>query len=148
MNVGNGWQSIDVKRLGDSPRYALTLPGRTVDVLAREAKDGLEVVIDGVAYAVGTSRPRKGRGRPDEDDDGHFEDGKWTLLSPITGSVVEVRVAAGDEVEAGAILMIVEAMKMQNELRSRVAGTVTALKVEKGQRVDTGTVLAEVSAPP
>jgi biotin carboxyl carrier protein len=44
--------------------------------------------------------------------------------------------------------MVVEAMKMQNELRSRVSGTVSAIKVERGQRVETRAVLLEVTAPP
>jgi biotin carboxyl carrier protein len=60
--------------------------------------------------------------------------------------VVDIRVGEGDKVEQGAILMVVEAMKMQNELRSRVAGVIAAIKAEKGQRVETGAVLIEVSA--
>ena len=97
---------------------------------------------------MATARPKKGRGGRQDVDDDHFVDGVWRLHSPITGSVVEVRVAAGDEVEAGAILMVVEAMKMQNELRSRVSGTVSAINVEKGQRVETGAALLVVTAPP
>jgi biotin carboxyl carrier protein len=96
---------------------------------------------------IATARPKRGRGGRQDDDD-HFVDGAWTLHSPITGSVVEVRVAAGDDVEAGAILMVVEAMKMQNELRSRVGGTVSAITVEKGRRVETGSALLVITALP
>ncbi|HEY7269965.1 MAG TPA: acetyl-CoA carboxylase biotin carboxyl carrier protein subunit [Dehalococcoidia bacterium] len=101
-----------------------------------------------MAHEVATARPKKGRGGRQDVDDDHFVDGAWTLHSPITGSVVEVRVSAGDAVEAGAILMVVEAMKMQNELRSRVAGSVSTINVEKGQRVETGAALLRVIAPP
>lgn len=135
-----------MRRLGSSPRFALTLDNRTIDVFVQDSRDGLNVLIEGVIYPIATTRPRKGRGRRDEDEDGHFENGKWTLLSPITGSVVEIRVAVGDRVDQGSILMVVEAMKMQNELRSRVAGTVFAILAEKGQRVETGSPLVEVSA--
>jgi biotin carboxyl carrier protein len=117
-------------------------------VVAESSRDSVTVLIDGVVSEVATVRPRAGRaGRQDVDDD-HFVDGIWTLHSPITGSVVEVRVAVGDAVEAGQILMVVEAMKMQNELRSRVAGTVSAINAEKGKRVETGGVLLVVTAPP
>jgi biotin carboxyl carrier protein len=106
-------------------------------------------LVGSIPYTVDTARPRKGRGATaDEDDDGHFEGGVWSLKSPQTGSVVDIRVAVGDVVEPGMVLMVVEAMKMQNELRSRVAGTVSAIKVERGQRVETRAVLLEVAAPP
>jgi biotin carboxyl carrier protein len=148
VNLGDGWRLVHLQRLGASPRYALTMPDRTLDVLALETETGIEVVIGGTSYSVSTTRPRKGRGGREEEEDGHFANGVWTLRSPITGSVVDIRVAVGDTVEQGAILMVVEAMKMQNELRSRVSGTVASVKVEKGQRVETGAPLIEVSAPP
>ena len=117
-------------------------------MLAQETDTGIEIVIGGIPYSVSTARPRKGRGGREEEEDGHFVNGVWTLRSPITGSVVDIRVAVGDQVEQGAILMVVEAMKMQNELRSRVSGTVAAVRAEKGQRVETGAPLIEVKAPP
>jgi len=139
---------VSLKRLGFSPRFALTLEDRTLDVLAQDSKDGFSVVIGGIAYAVGTVKPRRGRTKQDEDNGGRFDNGKWILLSPIAGSVVEIRVALGDKVEQGAILMLVEAMKMQNELRAGAAGTVAAIRVAKGQRVETGTPLIEIEPSP
>jgi len=117
-------------------------------VLAQDARDRIDVIVGGVTYSIATARPRKGRPRPDEDEEAHFENGIWLLRSPQTGSVVDIRVALGDRVEQGAILMVVEAMKMQNELLSRVAGSVSAIKADKGQRVENGSVLMEISAPP
>lgn len=138
---------MDLQRLGDSARFSLDLENRAVDVLAGEGRDAVSVVIEGVTYEIATARPQKGRGgRQDEEEDGQFVDGVWSLRSPITGSVVDIRVTEGDVVEQGTVVMVVEAMKMQNELRSRVAGRVS-LKAEKGQRVETGSVLAEVTAP-
>jgi biotin carboxyl carrier protein len=60
---------------------------------------------------------------------------------------MDVRVSSGDTVEAGTVLIVVEAMKMLNELRSRVAGVVAAVNVEERQRVEIGTVLVEISEP-
>ena len=60
------------------------------------------------------------------------------------GVIREVMVSADDEVEDGQTLIIVEAMKMQNELQARRAGTVKAVYVSVGQRVDQGTPLLVV----
>jgi biotin carboxyl carrier protein len=79
---------------------------------------------------------------------GHAEDalvdGRWQLRSPMTGSVIEIRVREGERVEAGTVLLVLEAMKMQNELRARVGGVVEAVHVSLGQRVEAASVLLEV----
>jgi biotin carboxyl carrier protein len=62
----------------------------------------------------------------------------------MTGSVIEIRVREGERVEAGAVLLVLEAMKMQNELRARVGGVVEAVHVSLGQRVEAASVLLEV----
>ena len=59
----------------------------------------------------------------------------------MAGVAREVSVAADDEVTEGQMLVVVEAMKMQNELHARRAGTVKAVYVSVGQRVDQGTPL-------
>jgi acetyl-CoA/propionyl-CoA carboxylase biotin carboxyl carrier protein len=58
--------------------------------------------------------------------------------------VAAVRVTAGDRVEAGQTLLVVEAMKMQNELRATHAGTVERVAVGEGETIDTGDVLVVV----
>ena len=59
----------------------------------------------------------------------------------MAGVVREVSIAADDEVTEGQMLVVVEAMKMQNELHARRAGTVKAVYISVGQRVDQGTPL-------
>jgi biotin carboxyl carrier protein len=59
--------------------------------------------------------------------------------------VVEARVEAGDRVERGDVLIVVEAMKMLNELRSRVPGVIGQVLVTQGQRVELGEALIEVN---
>jgi biotin carboxyl carrier protein len=88
---------------------------------------------------VGTQTGRRGKGGPEslDIDDG----GEWVLKSPMAGVVQDIRVKADDEVEQGQVLIIVEAMKMQNELHARRAGTVKAVYVSVGQRVEQGTPL-------
>jgi acetyl-CoA/propionyl-CoA carboxylase biotin carboxyl carrier protein len=64
----------------------------------------------------------------------------------MQGTVLAVEVAEGDEVEAGQVLCIVEAMKMENEVHAHRAGRVTELSVAPGQPVKTGQVICIVAA--
>ena len=71
---------------------------------------------------------------------------KDAVVSPMQGTVLAVEVAKGDEVEAGQVLCIVEAMKMENEITAHRAGRVTELSVEAGQPVKTGQIICVVSS--
>jgi biotin carboxyl carrier protein len=64
--------------------------------------------------------------------------------APLPGTVVAVRVAPGQEVKAGEVLVILEAMKMQNEIVSPRGGKVAAVTVKKGDTVALGDLLAVV----
>src|SRR5437667_10102048 len=64
------------------------------------------------------------------------------IVAPMPGKVVRVLVEVGDQVEAGAGIVVVEAMKMQNEMKSPKIGTVVTLNVEVGATVNAGDVLA------
>lgn len=73
-------------------------------------------------------------------------DGGGEARAPMPGQIVEVSVAAGDRVEAGDRLMVLEAMKMQQPIVAPIAGTVSALHVSKGDQVAEGQALALVGA--
>ncbi len=70
--------------------------------------------------------------------------GSATVKAPIPGKVVAVKVAEGDAVEPGQPLVVLEAMKMENELVAERAGTVRAVHVGAGETVDAGTALVEI----
>jgi biotin carboxyl carrier protein len=70
--------------------------------------------------------------------------GRQQILAPMPGKVVRLLVNSGDRVEAGQGLLVVEAMKMQNEIRSPKGGTVEGLFAKEGQPVNAGDVLAWV----
>jgi acetyl-CoA/propionyl-CoA carboxylase biotin carboxyl carrier protein len=72
--------------------------------------------------------------------------GSDAVVSPMQGTVLSVPVADGDEVEAGQVICIVEAMKMENEVHAHSAGTVRNLSVEVGQPVTTGQVICTIEA--
>jgi acetyl-CoA/propionyl-CoA/long-chain acyl-CoA carboxylase, biotin carboxylase, biotin carboxyl carrier protein len=65
-------------------------------------------------------------------------------VTPMQGTVLAVEVAEGDEVTAGQVICIVEAMKMENEITAHRAGVVTELSVEPGQAVSNGQVVCVV----
>ncbi len=71
-------------------------------------------------------------------------DGKAVLVAPMPGKVVRVMCAVGDAVEANQSLLVVEAMKMQNEVQTPKAGKVVELKVAEGQTVNAGETMIVV----
>jgi 3-methylcrotonyl-CoA carboxylase alpha subunit len=71
------------------------------------------------------------------------EDEEGGLEAPMPGKVLTVDVSAGDVVEAGAVLLVVEAMKMEHAIRAPGAGTVVALHAEVGDMVSPGTPLVD-----
>ena len=71
--------------------------------------------------------------------------GAGEIRAPMPGRVVKVLVADGESVEAGAAVIVVEAMKMENELTTTAAGTVSAIHVSAGDQVEGGAVLITVS---
>lgn len=70
--------------------------------------------------------------------------GPAPLIAPMPGLIVRVNVQAGDQVQAGQGLVVMEAMKMENELRCQAAGTVKAVHASPGTAVEKGTVLIEL----
>ena len=72
-------------------------------------------------------------------------EGRQQIVAPMPGKVVRLLVNVGDAVEAGQGLLVVEAMKMQNEIRSPKNGTVERVLVQEGQAVNAGDVLGIVS---
>ncbi len=67
--------------------------------------------------------------------------GSGTITAPLPGTVFKLNVSAGDSVAAGDVVMVLEAMKMENDISSPVAGTVKEVKVSQGDSVESGQVL-------
>lgn len=137
-------------------RARLTVDGARHDVLvarlpgAHRTEDGvtrLEVVVDGWRFEIDVERDDRARlrERATSHRDATGRGGPWELRAIIPGRIVSVDVANGDAVEAGARLLVIEAMKMQNELRAQRSGTVSRLAVGAGQTVERGDLLLVVA---
>lgn len=72
--------------------------------------------------------------------------GPAPVVAPMPGLIVRVNVAVGDVVQAGQGVIVMEAMKMENELRATAAGRVRSLSAEKGMAVEKGAILLELEA--
>ncbi len=140
VTAGGTTRSVSLERINDSARYSLIVDGKPYDVFAEEGPTDFHIIVDGHRVTVGTQTGRRGGGGGGDSFD-IDAGGEWVLKSPMAGLVREIMVQADDEVEEGQVLMIVEAMKMQNEMHARRAGTVKAIYVSVGQRVDQGTPL-------
>ena len=152
---------LDRGRDSSEGRWSCRLDGRTLEVDAVMVRPNVlslrigdrtyEVKSDRVAgesqICVGSRRftaevrdPRSLRGRPRAAD----ENGPKKLTAPMPGKVVRLLVHAGSEIEAGAGVLVVEAMKMQNEVKSPKKGIVQKILVDAGTAVNAGDVLAIV----
>jgi acetyl-CoA/propionyl-CoA carboxylase biotin carboxyl carrier protein len=109
------------------------------------------VEVNGRRFEVRLSEPEPewralARRRRERVSHGGAGGGTDAVVSPMQGTVLSVSVADGDAVEAGQVICVVEAMKMENEVRAHHAGTVRSLSVEPGQPVTTGQVICEIAA--
>ena len=105
------------------------------------AGQSLAVVLRGRNYEVAVIDPRRLRSGQSA---GTHHAGAAEIVSPMPGKIVRVLVQAGDKVEAGAGIIVVEAMKMQNEMKAPKAGIVVSINAEEGATVNAGDVLAVV----
>lgn len=101
---------------------------------------GRSVTVNGYAFDVETEDPRRWR----RSGTAAGAQGRASIVSPMPGKVVRILAAVGDEVAAGQGIVVVEAMKMQNELKSPRDGRVSEIRVSENDGVGAGTVLAVV----
>ena len=161
--VGSRAAVVDVTQ--ENGRYRVTLDDQVWDVDARLTAQGISsLIIDGVSHVA------------DVDDDAgacivevggetysiQVEEqtryiirtrggaagagGGHTLKAPLPGKITHVAVQVGDAVAAGQALIVIEAMKMENELKAVAPGTVRDVRVAAGQAVNAGDVLVVIGA--
>ena len=128
------------------PDSAASLPIRALVEPPRRADSGavlVELVVDGWRFELEVEDARRAelRSQATRTTDTGMASGPVDIRAIIAGRVAAVRVVAGDLVEAGQSLLVVEAMKMQNEIRAPRSGTVERVAVEEGRTIDNGDLL-------
>ena len=119
---------------------SLRIGNLAYEVKAERVADDLHLWVGSARFAVELRDPRSLRGRARAADDR----GPKKITAPMPGKVVRLLVREGDEVQAGGGVAVVEAMKMQNEIKSPKNGTIQKILVSEGGAVNAGDVLAVV----
>jgi biotin carboxyl carrier protein len=152
---------VDVS--GRDGRYRVVVGEQVLEIDARSVADGLySLLIDGIVHIADVATTDRGA-RVDVDGSTYLvaieeyarhlirtrggaraPGGRQTITTPLPGKVTHVAVAPGDHVEPGDTIVVIEAMKMENEFRATLGGTVGEVRVASGQAVNAGDVLAVI----
>ncbi|MFO0763083.1 MAG: biotin/lipoyl-containing protein [Byssovorax sp.] len=143
LQVVVGGRRLAVESLLQNDSTALRIDGKVIDLWMEGAPPGVGVVARGARFyaEVESERARALAAALGQKSNAVAE---GLVVSPMPGRVLKVLVKQGDEVEAGAALVVVEAMKMENELHCARGGTVKSIFVTPGQTVEGGAKLIEV----
>jgi biotin carboxyl carrier protein len=119
--------------------YSLVIAGQSIEVRVEKFASKLRVTVADKEYEMVVRDPREWK----RSGGGAAEaEGRAQIMAPMPGKVIRLLVSAGDAVEAGQGIVVVEAMKMQNEIRTRKSGKVEKLAVAEGQTVNAGDLVA------
>jgi biotin carboxyl carrier protein len=120
---------------------SILVEGKSYEIKREQTATDLHMWVGSTRYGVEVRDPRSLRSRRDGAGD---EKGPKKILAPMPGRIVRLLVSEGAEVEAGQGIVVVEAMKMQNEIKSPKKGIVQKLMATAGATVNAGDVLAIV----
>jgi biotin carboxyl carrier protein len=127
---------VDFETVSGQPVYSLLINGQSHEAYVYAAGDEWQVLLLGRQYAVKVEDEREKRLRSSSTGGKVQESGEFQLKAPMPGMVVAIPVSEGQQIEKGQVLVILESMKMQNELKSPHAGTVERIKVKAGETVE------------
>ena len=128
--------TVDFDSVTDQPVHSLLVDGHSYEASVFPGEEeGWQVLIHGKLYPAQVEDEREKRLRS-RSDSGVAERGEFHLKAPMPGLVVALPVEEGQAVAKGDVLVILESMKMQNELRAPRAGTVARLRVGIGDSVE------------
>lgn len=144
ISVDDVVYELDFERVGNQPVYSLVLGGMSYEAhVYTDEEQQWKVVLRGDMYRAEVEDERERRlrlqfaGEPAELAEYH-------LKAPMPGLVISIPVGEGQMVEKGDVLLILESMKMQNELKSPRAGKVSRVRVTAGERVEQKQTLLSV----
>jgi biotin carboxyl carrier protein len=130
---------VDLEQAGVDELYSVLFGGRSYELLIEPRRYTYDITLKGEFYSVQVEDERARRMNASRKM--ALPEGELAIIAPIPGLVVKVLVVEGEAIEEGQPLVLLEAMKMENELRAARPGTVKQVKVAAGQRVEQHAVL-------
>ena len=142
LSVDGRSLEIDMVSLHGDHAYSLLINGRSYTAVASTQGERREVTVNGVSSTVDVEDEELARLRGQVKS--RRREGGEQIKAPMPGRIVAVRAGVGDTVEAGQGVVVIEAMKMENELRAHAGGTVKEIRVHEGDTVDKNAVLVVI----
>ena len=143
VSVDGKVYEIDFESVSGQPVYSLIVNGRSHESYIYQGEEYWQVLMQGRLYPVKVEDEREKRLRAAAGG-GPAEAGEFHLRAPMPGLVVAIPVAEGQSVVKGQVILILESMKMQNELKSPRDGTVGRIRVRTGESVEQKQTLLSV----
>ena len=135
VSVDGKVYEIDFESVSGQPVYSLIVDGRSHESYIYQGDDNWQVLMRGRLYPVQVEDEREKRLRAAAGG-GIVETGEYHLRAPMPGLVVAIPVSEGQPVKRGEVILILELMKMQNELKAPRDGTIGRLRVRPGETVE------------
>jgi acetyl/propionyl-CoA carboxylase alpha subunit len=134
---------VDFASVSGQPVYSIIIGGKSYEAYVNPGDENWEVLLRGHFFPAKVEDEREKRLRAAGGGKA-AEGGEYHLRAPMPGLVVAVTVSEGQKVEKGQVLVILESMKMQNELKSPKEGMISRVKVKVGDRVEQKTTMVSV----
>lgn len=144
VSVDGKVYEVDFESVSGQPVYSLIVDGKSHEGYAARGDDDWQVLLHGRLYPITVEDEREKRLRSTAGG-GVAETGEFHLRAPMPGLVVMVPVEEGQVVKRGQVLLILESMKMQNELKSPRDGTIGRVRVKIGDAVEQKQTLLSMS---
>jgi len=135
ISVNGKIYEVDFESVSGQPVYSLIVDGKSHESYVQQGDDNWEVLLRGRLYPVTVEDEREKRLRAAAGG-GVAESGEFHLKAPMPGLVVAIPVEEGQEIKKGQVILILESMKMQNELKSPRDGTIGRIRVKTGESVE------------
>src|SRR5512134_3544184 len=135
VSVDGKIYNVDFESVSGQPVFSLIVDGKSHEAYVQEGDDNWQVLMRGRLYPVKVEDEREKRLRAAAGA-GVAETGEFHLKAPMPGLIVAIPVTEGQEVKKGQVLLVLESMKMQNELKAPRDGVVNRIKVKVGESVE------------
>jgi biotin carboxyl carrier protein len=143
IRIGERLYEVDFKSVNGQPVFSLILDGKSYEAFVYQNDEEWDVLLRGRQYQVKVEDEREKRLKTAAGGSG-ISGGEFQLKAPMPGLVVSTLVEEGQEVKKGQVLLILESMKMQNELKCPRDGVVGRVRIKAGESVEQRQTLLSV----